>query len=140
MSIRGPIAELCSPLYFLNFQTTEQFVQLIPSKQTILTRPTLDFLLPLTSTITDPAIPDDKPKPSSRKQAEPGSVGRKRTKKEPGEPGEGEYNPDPSFANVANPNYLPNIGTWKQEAEVGGGSAEGGRGMFDDYEDDEDDY
>lgn len=67
-------------------------------------------------------------------------MGRKRTKKEPGEPGEGEYHPETSFANVANPNYLPNIGTWKKEAEGGGGSGEGGRGMFDDYEDDEDDY
>ena len=114
------------------------------SKQTILTRPTLDFLLPLTSAIPDPAIPDEKPKSSARRTDAPGST-RKRAKKEPGE-GE-DYNPETSFANVANPNYLPNIGTWKMEEGASGqapqvaqGSGEGGRGMFDDYEDDEDDY
>lgn len=42
---------------------------------------------------------------------------------------------------VPAPGTLPAIGTWKREAEGGGGSGEGGKGMFDDYEDDNyDDY
>lgn len=32
------------------------------------------------------------------------------------------------------------IGSWKRDMTGGGGSGEGGRGMFDDYEEDEDDY
>lgn len=32
------------------------------------------------------------------------------------------------------------IGSWKQDMTGGGGTGEGGRGMFDDYEEDEDDY
>ena len=35
---------------------------------------------------------------------------------------------------------LPNIGTWKRDMTGGGGSGEGGRGMYDDYDVDEDDY
>lgn len=37
---------------------------------------------------------------------------------------------------------VPKIETWKKEEleKVGGGRGEGGRGMFDDYEEDEDDY
>jgi hypothetical protein len=42
---------------------------------------------------------------------------------------------------VPAPGSLPAIGTWKREAEGEGGSGEGGKGMFDDYEDDNyDDY
>lgn len=42
---------------------------------------------------------------------------------------------------VPPPGSLPAIGTWKREAEGEGGSGEGGKGMFDDYEDDNyDDY
>lgn len=32
------------------------------------------------------------------------------------------------------------IGSWKRDMTGGGGTGEGGRGMFDDYEEDEDDY
>lgn len=39
-----------------------------------------------------------------------------------------------------NPQILPNIDTWKKDASGGGGTGEGGRGMFDDYEDDDEDY
>lgn len=35
---------------------------------------------------------------------------------------------------------LPDVGTWHRDASGGGGRGEGGRGMFDDYEEDEDDY
>lgn len=38
------------------------------------------------------------------------------------------------------PAVLPSIGTWKRDMEGGGGMGEGGRGMFDDYEEDEEDY
>ncbi|WVF72635.1 hypothetical protein IAT40_007453 [Kwoniella sp. CBS 6097] len=38
------------------------------------------------------------------------------------------------------PNKLPSIGTWKSDFTGGGGTGEGGRGIFDDYEEDEDDY
>ncbi|RXK40237.1 hypothetical protein M231_02511 [Tremella mesenterica] len=38
------------------------------------------------------------------------------------------------------PAGLPQLGTWKRDMEGTGGSGEGGRGMFDDYEEDEDDY
>jgi hypothetical protein len=42
---------------------------------------------------------------------------------------------------VPPPGSLPAFGTWKRDAVGGGGSGEGGRGMFDDYEDDNyDDY
>jgi hypothetical protein len=34
------------------------------------------------------------------------------------------------------PGNMPKVGTWSKE----GGTGEGGRGMFDDYEDDEEDY
>ena len=35
---------------------------------------------------------------------------------------------------------LPLIGTWKRDPVGGGGRGEGGRGMFDDYEEDDDEY
>ncbi|WVQ74790.1 hypothetical protein IAR50_004396 [Cryptococcus sp. DSM 104548] len=34
----------------------------------------------------------------------------------------------------------PLIGSWKKDMTGGGGTGEGGRGMFDDYEEDDDDY
>ncbi|WVQ82035.1 hypothetical protein IAT38_004163 [Cryptococcus sp. DSM 104549] len=34
----------------------------------------------------------------------------------------------------------PVIGSWKKDMTGGGGTGEGGKGMFDDYEEDEDDY
>jgi hypothetical protein len=40
----------------------------------------------------------------------------------------------------AAPGTLPNLGTWRRDPEGGGGTGPGGRGMFDDYEEDEDDY
>jgi len=42
---------------------------------------------------------------------------------------------------VPPPGSLPAIGTWKRDAVGGGGTGEDGKGMFDDYEDDNyDDY
>jgi len=38
------------------------------------------------------------------------------------------------------PDTMPDIGTWKRDMSGGGGTGEGGRGMFDDYEDDDEDY
>ncbi|WWC90856.1 uncharacterized protein L201_005793 [Kwoniella dendrophila CBS 6074] len=38
------------------------------------------------------------------------------------------------------PNNLPNIGTWRKDFTGTGGTGENGRGIFDDYEEDEDDY
>lgn len=35
---------------------------------------------------------------------------------------------------------LPDIGTWKRDMTGGGGSGEGGRGMYDDYDVDDDDF
>ncbi|WWC71722.1 uncharacterized protein I206_105680 [Kwoniella pini CBS 10737] len=37
-------------------------------------------------------------------------------------------------------NNLPNIGTWKSDFSGTGGTGENGRGLYDDYEEDEDDY
>ena len=38
------------------------------------------------------------------------------------------------------PTGLPDIGTWKRDMTGGGGTGEGGRGMYDDYDVDDDDF
>ena len=53
---------------------------------------------------------------------------------------EEEYDGMSRNAAGTNEGGLPQIGTWKKDMEGGGGTGEGGRGMFDDYEEDDDDY
>ncbi|ORY35393.1 histone-fold-containing protein [Naematelia encephala] len=131
-------------------------------KQTINTHETLDFLRPLVSTISDPApnqsteqgnggpskprktptttstsIPTDAPK-RGRKRKSDGGGGSKGIKNS-GSTSPPTLPPPPGGSGGGK---LPEIGTWKREFEGGGGSGEGGRGLFDDYdaEDDDDDY
>ncbi|OCF37780.1 hypothetical protein I317_07451 [Kwoniella heveanensis CBS 569] len=54
--------------------------------------------------------------------------------------GYGHPHPAGGTTELPAPNKLPSIGTWKSDFTGGGGTGEGGRGIFDDYEEDEDDY
>lgn len=97
-----------------------------------------DFLRELVESIPDPQEPKT---PARRKASAEGSAPRKRG----GAAGSSTRGAGAAAAakkeEVPPPGSLPAIGTWKREAEGGGGSGEGGRGMFDDYEDDNyDDY
>ncbi|TXT05558.1 uncharacterized protein COLE_06878 [Cutaneotrichosporon oleaginosum] len=91
-----------------------------------------DFLRELVESIPDP----QEPKTPRRKSGAEGSAsasGPASARKPRGARAKKEEVPPPGT--------LPAIGTWKREAEGGGGSGEGGRGIFDDYEDDNyDDY
>jgi hypothetical protein len=121
-------------------------------KQTILQNPTFDFLLPLTTSIPDPASHEPKPKSRSSNPITNPKPRAKRTKatgpKQEDEAGaEMDEDDDDDDEHIggevpeAGGRELPKIGTWgKDELESKGGSGEGGRGMFDDYEEDEDDY
>ncbi|KIR58779.1 hypothetical protein I314_05191 [Cryptococcus bacillisporus CA1873] len=49
--------------------------------------------------------------------------------------------PEPQPEEIQQPQQsVTMIGSWKRDMTGGGGTGEGGRGMFDDYEEDEDDY
>lgn len=48
--------------------------------------------------------------------------------------------PEPEEIQQQQQQSVTMIGSWKQDMTGGGGTGEGGRGMFDDYEEDEDDY
>ncbi|WVQ99854.1 hypothetical protein IAU59_006997 [Kwoniella sp. CBS 9459] len=54
--------------------------------------------------------------------------------------GYGHPHPPSGPADLPAPSKLPSIGTWKSDFTGGGGTGEGGRGIFDDYEEDDDDY
>ncbi|KAK8854917.1 hypothetical protein IAR55_003656 [Kwoniella newhampshirensis] len=123
-------------------------------KNMINTNPTLDFLREIVDPIPDPVIAEPKAGPSKlRKVSESnggagagaGAAGptKRRSKKDQDgngrvkeEGGEGSYEGN----DAPPPAKLPMIGTWKRDMSGGGGTGEGGRGMFDDYEEDEDDY
>ncbi|BEI81777.1 hypothetical protein CcaverHIS002_0209370 [Cutaneotrichosporon cavernicola] len=89
-----------------------------------------DFLRELVESIPDPQEPKTPARRKSTAAAEGSArkrgpaVGRAQKKEE-----------------VPAPGSLPAIGTWKRESEGAEGPGEGGRGMFDDHEDDNyDDY
>jgi hypothetical protein len=112
------------------------------SKHTINTVQTLDFLRDLVSTIPDPILSEAKPtsRPRRPTDAEPSAPRKKRTRKVKQESsgaaegdGEGE-----AEGETAEP--LPDIGTWKRDMSGGGGTGEGGKGLYDDYEVEDDDY
>ena len=76
--------------------------------------------------------------PNANIMGNPNGAPRKRvTKKESVDQAYG-YQQEP--LSTTNPSSLPHIGTWKKDPVGGGGTGEGGRGMFDDYEEDDDDY
>jgi len=93
-------------------------------KQTINTNETFDFLREIVQSIPDPTEAEQSSSSAPRKP---------RTKKAGGSNIEVEV-PE------SKPDNMPDIGTWKKDMSGGGGTGEGGRGMFDDYEDDEEDY
>lgn len=111
-------------------------------KQTINTNETFDFLREIVATIPDPT---EAPLPSTshagagtglgrpRKQPTSGGVGGRKPKNEREDP----YAP---YVPETKPAVLPDISTWKRDMTGGGGTGEGGRGMYDDYDVDEDDF
>ena len=115
-------------------------------KHTINTVPTLDFLRDLVSTIPDPI--DAEPKSSSRPrkstlEGDQPAPRKRRTRKVKAEAGgNGNGNEEIEGAEPVEPVGLPDIGTWKKEMNGDGGTGEGGKGLYDDYEveEDEDDY
>ncbi|WVW85808.1 hypothetical protein I302_107846 [Kwoniella bestiolae CBS 10118] len=118
-------------------------------KHMINSNPTFDFLRDLVETIPDPVIAEPKAGPSKQRKVSAsnpndpagGASGvKKRSKKDQQQHQHGYGQQEALSAPAPNPNSLPNIGTWKRDFEGGGGSGEGGRGIFDDYEEDEDDY
>ncbi|WVQ68165.1 uncharacterized protein L199_006371 [Kwoniella botswanensis] len=125
-------------------------------KHMINSNPTFDFLREIVEAIPDPIVAEPKAGPSKpRKVSNPnpnptdplgGGVGpvKRRTKKDKDGNGHGGqqelYMAQQPPAPAPNPNSLPNIGTWKRDFTGTGGTGENGRGIFDDYEEDEDDY
>lgn len=91
-----------------------------------------DFLRELVETVPDPQEPKT---PASRRKSSATGEGatpkqRRTAARAPAKKEE-----------VPAPGTLPAIGTWQRDATGGGGSGEDGKGMFDDYEDDNyDDY
>jgi len=133
----------------LSFATYACFIS-IYSKQTINTVPTLDFLRDLVSAIPDPIIAE--PKPSNTKHRNTTTIAStprpKRARKsrtKPSSEGEGEGDGRGDGDRVegeaeAEPTILPDTGTWKTDMEGEGGTGQDGKGFYDDYEEDEDDY
>ncbi|ORX38655.1 histone-fold-containing protein [Kockovaella imperatae] len=115
-------------------------------KSTVTSQPNFDFLLPLVQNIADPvqAGGGHNGEGGAQRQRRASRPGKRKAVKEEGD--EDEYGrggasgsgsvPAPGDASKT----LPQIGTWKREMEGAGGTGEGGRGMYDDYEADEDDY
>ena len=115
----------------------------------------MDFLLEVADRIPDAPAPAAGPSGSGAgpsKQRKPsaagyagmandrgGAAGNKRRKGVKQEGREGEVGVKGEVPD-SQPGGLPLIGTWKRDMEGGGGSGPGGRGLFDDYEEDEDDY
>jgi hypothetical protein len=95
-------------------------------KQTINTNETFDFLREIVQSIPDPTEAEQSSTSAPRKP-------RKKAQAQGGSNMEVEV-PE------SKPDHMPDIGTWKKDMSGGGGTGEGGRGMFDDYEDDEEDY
>ncbi|WWD02479.1 hypothetical protein V865_000519 [Kwoniella europaea PYCC6329] len=125
-------------------------------KHMINSNPTFDFLREIVESIPDPIVSEPKAGPSKpRKVSNPnpntydplgggGGPVKRRTKKDKDGNGNGGqqemYMAQQPPAPALNPNSLPNIGTWKRDFTGTGGTGENGRGIFDDYEEDEDDY
>jgi hypothetical protein len=99
-----------------------------------------DFLRDMVENIPDP---QEKAPAARRKPAGEGaaSAGTSRSRKNNAAALAAAKVEEAKKETVPPPGSLPAIGTWKRDAVGGGGSGEGGRGMFDDYEDDNyDDY
>jgi hypothetical protein len=100
-------------------------------KTTINQNDTFDFLREIVSTIPDPTESETPTqggrKPRAKAQSQSHSHSR------PGTSGAGAGYGGETIPE-SKPESMPDIGTWKKE----GGRGVGGRGMFDDYEDDED--
>ncbi|WVR07388.1 hypothetical protein IAU60_004429 [Kwoniella sp. DSM 27419] len=105
---------------------------------------TFDFLREIVEPIPDPVVAEPRAGPSKpRKVSNPnpeggvsgGAAPKRRSKKDKQALEVGDVGED-----APAPGKLPSIGTWKRDYEGGGGTGEGGRGIFDDYEEDEDDY
>lgn len=84
------------------------------------------------------SIPDPQEKPAATRRKADGSAPTPRRSKAAAAAAKLE---EAKKEEVPAPGTLPAIGTWKRDAVGGGGTGEGGKGMFDDYEDDNyDDY
>jgi hypothetical protein len=139
-------------------ETTANFQ---PSKATINATPSFDFLRDIVSAIPDPTIAESRAGPSTstaargpRKPSDPfggdggGPASKKprarKPKKEKEMEGNGHDEAGMPYAgeavDQAAQGSLPMLGTWRRDMEGGGGTGPGGRGMYDDYEDDDDDY
>jgi hypothetical protein len=103
-------------------------------KQTINTNETFDFLREIVSSIPDPT--ESEPTSTSAAAAGPS----KRKPRSTAKAGRSITTAQESQIPDVKPGYMPDVGTWKKDMEGGGGTGEGGRGMFDDYEDDDEDY
>ncbi|GFZ49347.1 DNA polymerase II subunit C [Saitozyma sp. JCM 24511] len=130
-------------------------------KATINATPSFDFLRDIVSTIPDPTVAEPRAGPSTstatrgpRKPSDPfgGDGGVPATKKPRGRKPKKETEMEGNGYDEAGMPYpgqaveqtaqgsLPMLGTWRRDMEGGGGTGPGGRGMYDDYEDDDDDY
>jgi hypothetical protein len=146
---------------FLMGHVVERRADFQSSKATINATPSFDFLRDIVSAIPDPTVAEPRAGPSTstatrgpRKPSDPfggdggGPVTKKprgrKPKKEKDMEGNGHDEagmPYPGEAvDQAAQGSLPMLGTWRRDMEGGGGTGPGGRGMYDDYEDDDDDY
>jgi hypothetical protein len=115
-------------------------------KKAINTNPELDWLLDLASKIPESAVEEFAPRASSSTRRQPSANSHSNTNAAPRKRVSKKESVDQAYGYQAelplttNPSSLPHIGTWKKDPVGGGGTGEGGRGMFDDYEEDDDDY
>ncbi|TXT10795.1 hypothetical protein VHUM_02300 [Vanrija humicola] len=93
-----------------------------------------DFLRELVEGVPDPG---EKAGPAKRKASTAGGDGVAAT---PRRKSAAAKVAEAKKEDVPPPGSLPAIGTWKRDASGEGGTGEGGKGMFDDYDDDYDDY
>ena len=121
---------LCAPLLPGHLR------HLMCRKATINRLETFDFLRPLVASVPEPAADD--PDRAKRKSSKAGhsNDGSNKTRGATGSKGRASRKVPPE----ANAGSLPMIGTWKKEEEGGVGSGQDGRGLYDDYEEDEEDY
>ena len=104
------------------------------SKSTIMSLESFDFLRPLVASIPEPASEDAKPPPQRKaSRSNAGALSSRGGAKRKDQPGAVKQEVSVPEAGA---DSLPSIGTWRRDE--GGGSGEGGRGLYDDYEDDED--
>jgi hypothetical protein len=102
-------------------------------KTTINQNDTFDFLREIVSTIPDPTESETPTQGGRKPRAKAQSQSQSQSHSRPGTSAAGAGYGGETIPE-SKPESMPDIGTWKKE----GGTGEGGRGMFDDYEDDED--